>query len=122
MLDLGSLGELRIIPNWQFVFAYKTEGFIKDDPQKIGDLVRRTIDKMGYSDRLEKQSVVEKWSEIVGDTISAETKALKIDGDILVVKVFKAAWRQQLIFLKDDLLTKLGDKLGEDQVTDIRFI
>jgi predicted nucleic acid-binding Zn ribbon protein len=98
------------------------EGFIKDDPQKIGDLVRRTIDKMGYSDRLEKQSAVEKWSDIVGETISAETKAVKIDGDTLVVKVFKAAWRQQLIFLKDDLLTKLGDKLGEGQVKDIRFL
>jgi predicted nucleic acid-binding Zn ribbon protein len=98
------------------------EGFIKDDPQKIGDLVRRTIDKMGYSDRLEKQSAVEKWGDVVGDSISAETKALKIDGDILVVKVFKPAWRQQLIFLKEELLEKLGAELGEGRVRDIRFI
>jgi len=77
---------------------------------------------MGYSGRLEKQSAVVKWGDIVGDTISAETKALKIDGDVLVVKVFKAAWRQQLIFLKDDLLIKLGNKLGEGRVKDIRFI
>jgi predicted nucleic acid-binding Zn ribbon protein len=62
------------------------------------------------------------WSEIVGESISKETRALKIDGNTLVVKVHKAAWRQQLIFMKDELLTKIRINLGEESVEDIRFI
>ena len=71
---------------------------------------------------MEKQSAVEKWSAIVGDKIAAETKALKIDGNVLVVKVHQAAWRQQLIFLKDELLAKLKSELGEGRIEDIRFL
>ena len=71
---------------------------------------------------MKKQSAVEQWGEIVGEKIAIETKALKIDGDVLVVKVFKAAWRQQLIFLKDELLSKLETELGDERVKDIRFL
>ena len=90
------------------------------EPQKIGGFILDTLNRMGFSGRLKKQEAVTRWSEIVGETIAAETEALRIDGDTLVVKVQKAAWRQQLIFLKDDLLGKIRKEIGED-IKDIRF-
>lgn len=93
-----------------------------NDPEKIGGLILQALDKMGYAGRIHKQSAVTGWSEIVGEAISRETTALKIDGDTLVVKVHKAAWRQQLIFMKDELLTKIRSRLGEESIEDIRFI
>jgi predicted nucleic acid-binding Zn ribbon protein len=77
---------------------------------------------MGYAERIQRQSAVISWSEIVGDVISKETKALKIDNKTLVVKVHKAAWRQQLVFLKDEILKKIETDLGQGVVEDIRFI
>ncbi len=63
-----------------------------------------------------------RWEEIVGDTIAAETEALRIEGSTLVVRVHRAAWRQQLTYLKEGLLVKLKAELGEDSIKDIRFI
>jgi len=98
------------------------EKFSTDDPQKIGGLIIEALNKMGYAERIHRQSAVISWSQIVGEIISKETKALKIDNKTLVVKVHKAAWRQQLIFLKEELLKKIENDLGKDVVEDIRFI
>ncbi|MEE9553347.1 MAG: DUF721 domain-containing protein [candidate division Zixibacteria bacterium] len=91
------------------------------EPQKIGGFILEALNRMGVSDRLKKQQAVTGWSEIVGEKIAAQTEALRIDGDTLVVKVHQAVWRQQLQFLKDDLLTKLKKEL-EGDIKDIRFL
>jgi len=77
---------------------------------------------MGFAERLHRQEAVTKWGEIVGSKLAAETEALKIDGDTLVVKVYQAAWRHQLVFLKNDFLARLDTELGKDVIQDIRFI
>ena len=81
-----------------------------------------SIKKMGYADRLSKQNAVMRWAEIVGEVLAVETQAERIDGDTLIVKVHRPAWRQQLTFLKADLLAKVNSQIGEGSIKDIRFI
>jgi predicted nucleic acid-binding Zn ribbon protein len=92
------------------------------EPEKIGGLIAGYLEKLGFSARLSKQEAVLCWEEIVGPRIAQETQAVRIDGDTLVVKVTKAAWRQQLSFLKGELLAKLDSKLEKGCIKDIRFI
>ncbi len=92
------------------------------EPEKIGGLIAGYLDKLGFAGRLGKQAAVLNWAEIVGPRIAQETQALRIDGDALVVKVNQSAWRQQLSFLKTELLAKLDSKLGKGCIKDIRFI
>jgi predicted nucleic acid-binding Zn ribbon protein len=92
------------------------------EPEKIGGLIAGYLDHLGFAARLGKQEAVLRWSDIVGPRVAEETKALRIDGDTLVVKVNQAAWRQQLSFLKIELLAKLDLKLGKGCIKDIRFI
>lgn len=92
------------------------------EPEKIGDSILKSLSKMGFSERLRKQEAVASWPEIAGSILAEQTEALRIDRDTLVVKVHEAAWRQQLIFLKDELLEKLRVKLGGELIKDIRFI
>lgn len=92
------------------------------EPERIGNAILETLGRMGFTERLKKQSAVMKWPEMVGETIAKETEALRIDGDTLVVKVYQAAWRQQLVYFKEELLLKLRGELGDDSVEDIRFV
>ena len=95
---------------------------IVKEPEKIGNAILEALGKMGFTERLRKQSAVTKWPELVGGTIAKQTEALRIDGDTLVVKVYQAAWRQQLVYFKEELLEKLRGELGPDSVEDIRFV
>jgi len=91
------------------------------EPEKVGGLISGFLGRLGLAERLSRQSAVTAWAEIAGPKIAEETEAVRIDGETLVVKVHKAAWRQQLTFLKTELLAKLESKVGKG-VTDIRFI
>ena len=93
-----------------------------DEPVKIGNLILDSINKLGYAERLLKQNAVLRWPEIVGDIIAAESEAQRIDDDTLIVKVNKPAWRQQLSFIKADLLAKINSQIGDGYIRDIRFI
>ncbi len=95
---------------------------MKREPELIRNLILDSIEKMGLGERIQKQSAVVRWNQIVGDKIALETKALRVDGNVLIVKAYKAAWRQQLTFLKDELLSRLESDLGRDCIKDIRFI
>ena len=92
------------------------------EPTKIGSLILDSISRMGFGERLYKQNAVLNWPKIVGDIIAAETEAQRIDGDTLIIKVHRPAWRQQLTFLKADLLAKINLQIGEGHIKDIRFI
>jgi predicted nucleic acid-binding Zn ribbon protein len=92
------------------------------DPEKVGGLIHNLLRRLGYAGRLEKQSAVTLWPGVVGPKIAEETTALRIDDDTLVVKVTRAAWRQQLTFMKPDLLAKLESAVGKECIKDIRFI
>jgi predicted nucleic acid-binding Zn ribbon protein len=92
------------------------------EPEKIGSLIAGYLNGLGFAARLGKQEAVLHWGDLVGPRIAEETQALRIDGDTLVVKVNHAAWRQQLSFLKTELLAKLDLKLGKGCIKDIRFI
>jgi len=91
-------------------------------PEKVGGLIAGLMQRLGLSARLEKQSAVTMWAELIGPKLAEETKALRIDGDTLIVKVERAAWRQQLTFMKPDLVAKLESALGKGCVKDIKFI
>ena len=91
------------------------------EPEKVGGLIGGYLERLGLAERLSLQSAVVVWAEIAGPRIAEESEAVRIDGDTLIVKVYKAAWRQQLTFLKAELLAKLESKIGKG-VKDIRFI
>ena len=77
---------------------------------------------LGFANRLDKQTAVLQWADIAGPKIAEEAVALRIDGDTLVVRVGQAAWRQQLSFLKVELLGRMESRLGKGVIKDIRFI
>ena len=56
------------------------------EPEKIGNVILKTLSRMGFAERLHKQSAVIGWKAIVGDTIAAETEALRIDGDTIEIE------------------------------------
>ena len=62
------------------------------------------------------------WESIVGDKIGQNTTPDKVEHGVLTVKVKNSTWRQELVFEKQNILTKLNLKLGNKTIREIRFI
>jgi predicted nucleic acid-binding Zn ribbon protein len=88
---------------------------------KIGDLVRKALQSVGIAERLDKQMAVTFWPEIVGEKLAEKSQAIRVEKDILKVKVISAPWRNELVFFKQDILKKIAAKIGEGKINDIYF-
>ena len=61
------------------------------------------------------------WDGVVGETIALNARPEAFKGKILLVHVTSSAWMHQLQFLKDNIIEKINDALGETGVEEMKF-
>ena len=93
----------------------------KETTIRIGDLLKKTLQAAGIAERVDRQTAVTFWEEIVGPKLAEKTKALRVENDVLKVKVASAPWRNEMVFFKEDILKKIAEKIGKNKINDIIF-
>ena len=73
-------------------------------------------------EKIEENTIYVLWEEIVGINISKVTKIEKIKNNIIYIKTKNTAWRQELSFQKEELTTKIIEKLPKMKIKEIKFI
>ncbi len=71
---------------------------------------------------IEQHKAILLWDEIVGNSITNVTTPKKIENDVLIVEVNSPVWRNELMFLKQNILQKLNQKLKGEPIKEIRFL
>lgn len=85
----------------------------------LGDALAQLVKDLGFEKKFEEQQVVAQWSNVVGDQIASHTHAVSCEGGKLFVEVDSAAWRQELFYMKTDILKRLNLDAGQKIVQDI---
>ncbi len=93
----------------------------KENVIRIGELLKKTLQSAGIAEKVDRQAAVAFWEEIVGPKLAEKTKALRVENDILKVKVVSSPWRNELVFFKEDILKKIAERIGDDKIKDIIF-
>lgn len=85
----------------------------------LGDALAQLVKDLGFEKKFEEQQVVAQWSDVVGEQIAGHTHAASCEGGKLFVEVDSAAWRQELFYMKTDILKRLNQQAGRNIVQDI---
>ncbi len=93
----------------------------KNKTTTLGDALGKLVRSLGMEGRLEEQQAVDRWAQVVGDQIAQHARAVFFDGGKLVVEVDSAAWRQELFYMKQEILNRLDHSFGKPLVQDIIF-
>jgi len=94
----------------------------KRGPVPIADALSGFLVERGLARRVEQATVIEAWPEVVGDKISAVTRALSITPDgVLFVAVKTNAWMTELGLMEPELLKALNSRKGREKVRKIRY-
>lgn len=91
-------------------------------PEKINNILFEYLSKRGYSSSIKEYDVISNWKDIVGKNISSVSNCLYVDNKILYVSVTSSSWRQEIIFLKKDILKKIRDIKQCTSIHDIIFL
>ena len=95
---------------------------MSDDAQKIKTIIEEFISKNALSDGIDTARIQENWSSIMGENISAYTKEVSLQKDVLIVKLNSSVLRQELSYGKEKIVEMINKSLGEDKIQDIRFV
>jgi len=87
----------------------------------VGQVLARLMKGLGLEDKLKERELVENWPDIVGPDIARFSRALRVRGGVLYLKVDSPAWGQELHFLKAQLLERVNERCGPGLVRDIRL-
>lgn len=93
----------------------------RTEPRRVKDAIDAVVQQLGLGTRLKQYDVLDLWPEIVGEQIAGIARAERIDRGVLTVRVSRATWRNELLFLKSDLLAKINKQMNGEIVHDIIF-
>lgn len=78
--------------------------------------------KNGYKDLVIDIKIREKWITIIGEELSKVCKIDSFDKGLLIVKVSNSSMRNEIFYLKNELLKKIKTYPDFRQIKDIKFI
>lgn len=93
----------------------------QQDPSALGSILQGFIDRMNLQPRIDAAQAVEGWAVVAGPRICAVTESVRLQGDVLHVKLTSAVWRHQLHLQREGWRTRLNDHLGVPIVREIVF-
>lgn len=95
---------------------------MSDDAKKIKSILGEFISKNALSDGIDSARAQQIWSALLGENITAYTKDVTLQQDVLIVKLTSSVLRQELSYGKDKIIEMMNKSLGKNKVRDIRFI
>ncbi len=87
----------------------------------LGNVFTQLFRDLGIDKAIQQNMAVSRWAEIVGERISQISEADRIENGVLYVKVSSPVWRNELTFMKSNLINSLNEALAKNIVKDIKF-
>ncbi len=91
-------------------------------PEKLGDVLNSILADAGYLSICKEYAVVHQWPDIVGEQLAGVTECTRAEDGVLYVRVASAPWRQELAYLKKEILKKILRETDCATIKDIVFL
>lgn len=92
------------------------------DPEASGDVVGRTLQAAGLGHQLWRLDIFRRWPEAVGAKIAARTQPQTFSRGTLVVRAASATWQNELMFLRQTIITRLNGMLDAPRIKELKVI
>jgi hypothetical protein len=88
---------------------------------KMGDFLPKVLSKKKILLDILDYRILDTWHRAVGPQISVQTAPFKFKNNTLFVNVSTPAWMQQLRFMKQEIMDKVNDEWGKNEIKNIYF-
>ena len=90
-------------------------------PTSVGDVLPRVLARLGLAEDLERWRAVLDWDAIVGPSLARYAKAVRVEGDVLVVEAVSSTALFHVKHFENDLLAQVRSHLGAGAIRSLRF-
>lgn len=93
----------------------------KHEAKSIGELLKVFTNKYNYDDHLTLHNLKTEWKNIVGPTIAKNVRPVSFKNNILHLHTESAVWRNELLYCKAGIITKINSIFPDLHLDDITF-
>lgn len=93
----------------------------KSELQPVGTILNAMLAQRGYLRICRDNQALLQWPALVGEKIAAESACERVDNGVLYVRVPAASWRQELSYMKPDIIKKIRAEISGTSIHDIVF-
>lgn len=90
-------------------------------PDSLGEVLGNFLRRSGLNPKIQEQKILHSWDKAVGDAIAERTQPVSVKNRVLQVKVTNSVWMQELQFMKNLIIQRLQEGIGENLLKDLRF-
>ncbi len=89
---------------------------------RINDILNNILKKSNLAGNFKIMQIKKKWKNIVGIQLFEHTNPEKLENSILIVNCDHPGWINNLILLKNEILTNISQNFNKDiNIKDIKF-
>lgn len=90
--------------------------------EKLSNVVNDFIDHTGLRQKFQEQEILQNFKEIMGPFLMKKVQKSYVRNQKLYLKLSSAAFKQELIMQKTNLLLQLNTKIGYEYLIDLVLI
>jgi len=87
------------------------------DPKRAGRVLDSYIADRGWEISVSIHTLLERWADVVGESVAAHSTPETYDGGVVVVRTDSTAWATQLRTIAPQIVAKLNAAVGDGSVT-----
>jgi predicted nucleic acid-binding Zn ribbon protein len=85
----------------------------------IGEVLREYIDSMSMGRKLKESRLEHYWEEILGKNAASHTRKIFIKKGVLYVYLNSSVLRNELLMMRETIISRINEKAGEELVKKI---
>ncbi len=90
-------------------------------PEMLGEILQKILKKRNIPHTATDRRLLDTWRRAVGPQIAAQTHPDTVKRGVLFVRVSAPVWMHQLQFMKEEILGRLRELSGPEEVQNLRF-
>lgn len=91
-------------------------------PKTLANTMDALIQNFGWQSKVAEAELFSNWKELVGDRVAESSFPEDLSKGVLTVRCKSTAWATQLRLMGNDILVKIGERLPDLEVKELRFI
>lgn len=85
----------------------------------LGDAIQQFLKKSRLKGSVQALQITDVWEKIMGKTVARYTESIKIYGDKLYISTTVAPLKQELLFQREHIISRVNEELGEKTIREV---
>ncbi|MEP7235825.1 MAG: DUF721 domain-containing protein [Ignavibacteriota bacterium] len=90
-------------------------------PLALSNVLSKMLKDIGIDGTVKRYEAITRWEEIVGARVAAVTIPERVNRGTIIVKVTSPVWKYELTMRKAEILRKIHQVTGSQDVEDIQW-